>query len=153
MDTDSRKDIAVAFLDAHAQVDQDTMSTLLAPEARFHSMKSAGVWAGMPAIITGASTIAGMLASRHGANGGPAIWQAGHTSWEHHLIIAEGDYVVVHTTRRSLTVDGADYENPYVCIFHFEGSQIIDLWEYLDSAYAHSIIRRPEATTPTWRGE
>lgn len=147
------KTAAADFLDAHARVDQDRMTSLLAADARFHTMKSAGAWVGMPDVITGATTISGMLATRHGANGGPAIWQAGKTSWEHHFFVEEGDHVVIFTTRRSVTVDGKDYENPYVCIFRFNADKITDLWEVLDSAYAQSVVTKPENTTSAWRGE
>ena len=153
MSESAQKMAALGFLDAHASVDQDRMTSLLDPDAKFHTMKSARVWAGMPDVITGADTIAGMLATRHGANGGPALWKAGLTTWEHHFTVEEGAYVVIFTTRRSVTVEGLDYENPYVCMFRFRDSKIVDLWEYLDSAYAFSIIPRPEETTPAWRGE
>ena len=148
-----RKASARGFLDAHARVDAGTMQALLTPKARFHSSKSAHDWAGMPEIIAGAQTIARMMASRHGEFGGPALWRAGSTSWEHLFVIEEDDYVVIHTIRRSITVDGTDYENPYVCIFGFEGELISDVWEYLDSAYSFSIVPRPQETTAAFRGE
>jgi ketosteroid isomerase-like protein len=153
MDATRRKSVAKAFLDAHARVDEPAMIGCLTDDARFHTLKSARTWAGMPDVITGATTIAGMLATRHGAHGGPALWQAGHTTWEHHFLVEEDPYVVLFTTRRSLTVQDTEYENPYVCMFRFEGDRIADLWEYLDTAYTFSIVPQPKETTSAWRGE
>jgi ketosteroid isomerase-like protein len=152
--TDSpRKTAAYDFLDSHAKVDEPRMLSLLAPDARMHTTMSARQWGGAPDVISGAETIAAYFTSRHGAHGGPALWKAGSTSWEHDFAVEENDYVVIHTTRRSVTVDDKDYENNYVIIFRFEGSQIADLWEYLDSAYAFSIVPKPEVTTAAFRGE
>lgn len=153
MDETPRKSAALGFLDAHARVDEQEMVRLLIEDARFHTLKSARTWAGMPDVISGASTIAGMLATRHGAHGGPALWKVGQTNWEHHFVVEEDPYVVVFTTRRSVTVQDVDYENPYVCMFRFEGDRIADLWEYLDTAYTFSIVPQPEETSPAWRGE
>jgi ketosteroid isomerase-like protein len=147
------KQAAYDFLDAHAKVDEPRMLLLLAPDARMHTTKSGREWGGAPDVITGAQTIAAFFTSRHGLHGGPALWKAGFTSWEHDFAVEENETVVIHTTRRSITINEKAYENDYVCIFRFEGSLISDLWEYLDSAYALSIVPKPEETTPAFRGE
>jgi ketosteroid isomerase-like protein len=148
-----RKTAATAFLDSHARVDLDGMRAVLAPDARFHTLQTAQELAGMPKVILGADKIARMLGARHGANGEPALWKAGFTTWEHLFVVEEGDYVVIHTIRRSVTMHDVNYENPYVCMFQFEGSKITDIWEYLDTAYAFRTAPIPEETTSVWRGE
>jgi ketosteroid isomerase-like protein len=134
-------------------VDEPTMLSLLAPDARLHMTKAGREWGQLPAEIKGAETIAAFFTSRHGLHGGPALWKAGSTSWDHDFALEENDYVMIHSTRRSITVTGKDYENNYVSIFRFDGPLISDIWEYLDSAYAFSIVPKPEFTTPAFRGE
>jgi ketosteroid isomerase-like protein len=153
MSDSPHKTAAYDFLNAHATVDEEKMLELMAPDAEMHMGKSAQEWVGMPEVIKGSEAIAAMLTARHGLHDGPAIWKKGFTWWDHDFAVEENDIVVIHTIRHSVTVQDKDYENPYVCIFRFEGPLIVELWEYLDSAYALSLVPKPAETTAAFRGE
>jgi ketosteroid isomerase-like protein len=50
-------------------------------------------------------------------------------------LITGGDCVAAQATLTATMAGGAPYTNQYVYVFRFEGSQIAEVWEYLDTAY------------------
>ena len=55
--------------------------------------------------------------------------------WEIERLIESGDMVAAQASLHATRVTGAPYDNDYVFLFRFEGEQIAEIWEYLDTAY------------------
>ena len=143
---------ALGFLEALAAVDITTMRSLFTDDVRLHVKPSTREWAGIPAVVAGGDAVSALFAAHHGANDEHAVWRPGTTTWAHEVLVGENDHVVVQTQRHSVTADGADYDNAYVWVFRFVGERIDEIWEHLDTAYAYSVVPRPESTSPAWRG-
>jgi ketosteroid isomerase-like protein len=54
-------------------------------------------------------------------------------------MIAEGTTVVVRAKGEARTKSGHDYNNLYVFFFRFEGDKIVEMIEFLDTAYAETV--------------
>ena len=63
--------------------------------------------------------------------------------WTIHRVIAAGDMVAVQASMRGLMAEGTSYDNDYVYLFRFAGPKIVEVWEYLDTAY---FFERREST-------
>lgn len=55
-------------------------------------------------------------------------------------VIAEGDRFVKIAHSEGMTVDGMPYRNDYATVFRFEGEQIVDVVEYLDTALIERVV-------------
>ena len=63
--------------------------------------------------------------------------------WTIHRVIAAGDMVAVQASMQGRLNEGASYDNDYVYLFRFAGPKIVEVWEYLDTAY---FFERREST-------
>jgi ketosteroid isomerase-like protein len=148
-----QKATATSFLDAIANVDGARMREVLSPETVLHTQQSNSTWAGIAEAVIGADAITTILTAHHGAQDpGESLWKSGTTRWHHEIIIGEGDLVVIQSIRKSITAQGADYQNLYVWIFRFDDAKICEIWEHCDTAYALSVLQRPTNPRPEWRG-
>jgi ketosteroid isomerase-like protein len=60
---------------------------------------------------------------------------------ETRLVLAQGDTVVLQYVTRADVAHGRNYQNEYAKVMHFSASGLImEVWEYLDTAYAASIL-------------
>jgi ketosteroid isomerase-like protein len=58
-------------------------------------------------------------------------------------VIGEGDKFVKIAHSEGVTVTGEPYRNEYATVFRFEGNQIVDIAEYLDTALIEGVLTRP----------
>ena len=60
-------------------------------------------------------------------------------------IIAEDDMVVVLARGEVKTKRGADYNNSYCFVIRMRDGKMAELREYMDTALAEAVLRRPDA--------
>jgi uncharacterized protein len=60
-------------------------------------------------------------------------------------VIGEGDKFVKIAHSEGTTVSGEPYRNEYATVFRFEGDQIVDIVEYLDTALIERVVLGPLA--------
>jgi hypothetical protein len=58
-------------------------------------------------------------------------------------VIGEGDRYVKIAHSEGTTVSGEPYRNEYATVFRFEGDQIVDVVEYLDTALIERVVTGP----------
>jgi ketosteroid isomerase-like protein len=66
---------------------------------------------------------------------GTARYRAGTRRWRIDRIMVDGDMVSVQASLQAVMAEGADYANDYVYLFRFDGAEVAEVWEYLDTAY------------------
>jgi ketosteroid isomerase-like protein len=129
MTLEARKHAARRFLAALETRDRPTLSALLLPDARWVVPRSAPPpYAG---VHQGRETILDLMlgASEH-------AFAPGTHKIELLLLLAENDAVCAEVRMSARTPAGAEYENFYVFLFEFEGSQIRELREHVDTRHA-----------------
>lgn len=62
--------------------------------------------------------------------------------------IAEGDLVVVEARGDNTAVSGERYDNQYCLIFRFEGGKIVEMREYMDTAFCERVLGPFPSTAP-----
>jgi len=80
---------------------------------------------------------------------GTVRYRPGTRSWTIERLITGGDCVAAQATLTATMAGGAPYTNQYVYVFRFEGSQIAEVWEYLDTAYFFQQKEKGEKPLPT----
>lgn len=68
------------------------------------------------------------------------FYQPGTMKFHYHSKTAEDDRVHTHFSLEAKTASGKDYYNDYQSLFRFSGGQIIEVWEYFDTAYLFSLM-------------
>jgi ketosteroid isomerase-like protein len=58
-------------------------------------------------------------------------------------VIGEGDTYVKIAHSEGTTVSGEPYRNEYATVFRFDGDQIVDVVEYLDTALIERVVTGP----------
>ena len=124
------KDKARALLQAIAARDADAMAAVLHEDVVWWTPASSP----MSRPIVGRDVVISM------AVGGTGVFRPDTTSWSEFAVIEEGDVVVAHVQRNSLTAKGAPYENDYVFRFDFSGGVITEAWETTDTAQARAMF-------------
>lgn len=74
------------------------------------------------------------------ADEGMALYEPGSMKVQAEAMIADDDYVVVPLVLRAVTRHGEPYENRYVFVYRLENSEIVEVWENLDTLYLHRAI-------------
>jgi ketosteroid isomerase-like protein len=129
VDIDKRKSTAWAFLEGISAWDGPAIAAICTEDVEWWMGRST-------AWMPGRGTMHGRdRILKHFQPPGPR-WREGRTRWTEQHTLADGDIVVIHATRNSVTVFDAEYENEYVWMFRFEADKIAQLWEFVDSAYA-----------------
>jgi len=63
-------------------------------------------------------------------------------------VIGEGDKFVKIAHSEGTTMSGEPYRNEYATVFRFEGDQIVDIVEYLDTALIERVVIEPLTPSP-----
>ncbi len=63
-------------------------------------------------------------------------------------VIGEGDKFVKIAHSEGSMVSGEPYRNEYATVFRFEGDQIVDIVEYLDTALIERVVLGPLTPSP-----
>jgi len=133
-----RKDIVRAVLDAIARRDAAVLSELFDDDVVWWTPVSAPV----EHPLVGRETVVGL------AVGGTGLFRPDTTSWEELGLFEEGDTVVAHVIRRSLTGKGAPYENEYLFRFDIPDGRVTEAWENTDTAHGRECFTaEPSAAT------
>lgn len=68
------------------------------------------------------------------------FYRPGSLRFHYHAMTAEADRVHMHFSLEAVTTSGKDYYNDYQSLFRFKDGQIIEVWEYFDTAYLFSLF-------------
>jgi ketosteroid isomerase-like protein len=131
--TEASKQRVRAFFDALVRADRAGMARVLAEDVTWVIPRSspppyAGAHRGRSQVI---ELMLGAAAK---------IFVPGTHRVELRALIAEGDQACAEVVMRARTPSGQDYENTYVFLFRFEGEQIAEFREHLDTRYAAGFL-------------
>ena len=127
-DLEANKQVVRRHLAASDRGDVHAQGALLAEDVRWWIPQSGEEHAHIARPLEGKEAVLGLFAN------GDAFFTDRHTTIDQ--IVAEGDYVAVHSHMQARTASGNDYLNQYHWLFRLEGARIAEVWEHLDTAYA-----------------
>jgi ketosteroid isomerase-like protein len=127
-DLETNKQVVRDQLAAMDRVDIDAQAALMADDVQYWVPQSATQVGGLPRPLVGKEAVLGLLAN--------AKAYFSETNITIDQIVAEGDYVAVHSHMEGRTASGNDYLNQYHWLFRLDGGRIAEIWEHLDTAYA-----------------
>lgn len=122
MDAESRKRIALDFLDTLATRDTEKILAKMTddPSWAFFAQRFAGA-EGVKSILKAASE----------------LYEPGSQDRDIEAVYCDGETVIIKTTMRARTFKGEDYENLYIMIIHFDRDKIRHVEEFMDTAYGN----------------
>ncbi len=66
-----------------------------------------------------------------------------------HRIVADADHAIAEWTTTATTRDGRMYRNDYAAVFRMEGTVIVEVREYFDTACAQQLMFSSASATDT----
>jgi uncharacterized protein len=130
--TSDAKQVVNRYLDALTAGDIEAVRDCFAENATWTIMADlpfSGPWRGRDAII---DEFMGDLGGR--------LFQAGNQSFEFEPLVAEGPDVVLEWRFHARTAKGAEYNNRYCNFFVVRDGRIVEVREYVDSAYVERVL-------------
>jgi len=122
MDAETRKRIALDFLETLATRDTDKILAKMTDEPS---------WAFFAQQFAGAEGVKTILKAAY------ELYEEGSQERDIDAVYCDGDTVIIKTTMRARTFKGDDYENLYIMIVHFDGEKIRHVEEFMDTAYGN----------------
>jgi ketosteroid isomerase-like protein len=127
-DLETNKQVVRDQLAAMDRVDIDAQAALMTDDVQYWVPQSATQVGGLARPLVGKEAVLGLLAN--------AKAYFSETDITIDQIVAEGEYVAVHSHMQGRTASGNDYLNQYHWLFRLDGGRIAEIWEHLDTAYA-----------------
>ncbi|MGA8114594.1 MAG: nuclear transport factor 2 family protein [Actinocatenispora sp.] len=130
--TTNTRAVVSDYVAALVKGDVDALRASFAADATWTmpgDLPVSGTWTGPDQIIDG--FLAGMMERLD-----PTV----PVQVEPGAIIADGELAVAQWTSRARTRDGQQYENDYSVLFRVRDSKIVEVFEYLDTLYAHRVL-------------
>jgi ketosteroid isomerase-like protein len=135
---------AHALLDAIGAHDRERLASLVGADARWWFQPSVAR-PDAPRSVAGRDAIVAAVIPPHPA------FEKGSTSWTILHEVQGGDLLAVHAERRATGSRGQPYHVEYHFLFRYEGDQIAEVWDIMDTAAAFAQLggeARAAATTP-----
>ncbi len=129
-DASARKEIALRLLGAIAERDRPTAAACLTDDVTWWVPQSAGAH-GLERPLRGRDPVLELIC-------GESRYEVGSMVWDHHRVLHDDSFVIVHCSLRARTRAGLDYDNQYALLYRFDHLLITESWEHTDTAYAFS---------------
>lgn len=130
MSAEMNKKIIQKFYDSGNQGDMETCFGLIADDIKWTNMGDTS----LSGTYTGKAELMESLL-------GPLFGQLKQgIHMEVHRLVAEGDYVVAHTSGTAETLDGRPYNNSYCWIIKIEGGKLAEVTEFLDTELVTTVF-------------
>ena len=110
------------------RVDVDAQAALMTDDVQYWVPQSATEVGGIARPLVGKTAVLGLLANAR------AFFSETQITIDQ--MVAEGNYVAVHSHMQGRTASGNDYLNQYHWLFRLNEGRIAEIWEHLDTAYA-----------------
>lgn len=124
------------LLDAIGAHDRGRLETLLTADARWW-FQSSVARPGAPRPIVGRGAVVSAVVPPHPA------FEKYRTSWTVLHRVEDGDLLALHAERRATGSRGQAYHVEYHFLFRYDGDEIAEVWDIMDTAAASSQLSRP----------
>ena len=131
MDTESSRRLVVDYYQAFRSGNSDDFDRILAENVEWRPPKSSPI----EDLYTGREAVLAAL-----KESGARFFDLPSLKAETHKIIADGDTVVVLQSITGQALNGRDYSNEYVWVFHCADGKIVRMDEHNDSLRFHQIV-------------